>query len=328
VTSFGFCAPIFAGAGDAHPRTPFLETVDYDHLEATVIEAERLGYGSVWVADHLILGRDGFILEGWTVMAALARVTTRMRLGSIHYANLFRPPAMTAKMAATLDFISKGRLDFFFDPYAGQRADSTAYGLADDGTAFDRFEEALDLIGRMWTEEKPSHQGRFYTVTDAVCLPQPLQKPRIPVWIGTSPNAAPENRRRIADIVSRHADWWNITPASVADVKGSLALVEEACRSHGTDYGAIRKSFETQILVAESAAEVERWKARIRAANPNYGDWDVIGERFLIGDVATVTRRLEDYAALGVECFMLWFMDYPAHDGLKLFAEKVMPNFR
>lgn len=328
MTTFGFCAPIFAGSGDAHSRTPLVERVDYDELEATVQAAEALGYDSVWVADHLILGREGFILEGWTVMAALARVTRRMRLGSIHYANLFRPPSLTAKMAATLDFISGGRLDFFFDPYAGRRADSVAYGVADDGTAIPRFEEALELIKRMWGEEAPSYRGSFYGIERAVCMPRPVQKPSIPIWIGTSGNASPDHRRRISDIMSRHADWWNITPASVETMRQALAALHDACAANGRNYRDIRKSFETQILVTDSASDLARWRERIEAANPGYGDWNELGERFLIGDVQTVTRRLRDYADLGVECFMLWFMDYPSQDGLRLFAEKVMPSFR
>jgi alkanesulfonate monooxygenase SsuD/methylene tetrahydromethanopterin reductase-like flavin-dependent oxidoreductase (luciferase family) len=327
-TSFGFCAPIFAGSGGAHSRTPLVERVDYDELEGTVVAAEKLGYDSVWVADHLILGREGFILEGWTVMAALARVTRTMRLGSIHYANLFRPPAMSAKMAATLDFISGGRLDFFFDPYAGKRADSHAYGLEDDGTAIDRFAEALELIKFMWSEEKPTWRGKYYAIEEAVCLPRPVQTPSIPIWIGTSANGDAERRRRISAIMSRHADWWNITPASVEGMREALGVLRDACASAGRDYKSIRKSFETQILVAESESDLRRWKERIDAANPGYGDWDKLAERFLIGDVKTVTRRMQQYADLGVECFLLWFMDYPARDGLRLFAEKVMPYFR
>lgn len=330
MTRFGFCVPIFAGSGGAHPRTPLLDGVDFDQLQGTVLEAEKLGYDSLWVADHLILGRDDFILEGWTVMAALARVTTRMRLGSIHFANRFRPPSITAKMVATLDFISSGRVDFFFDPYAGPRPEADAYGLptADDGEALGRFEEALAVIARMWSEEKPSYRGKYYTIDEAICVPRPVQQPSIPLWIGTSGNIAPERRDAINDIISRHADWWNITPASIATVGEALNALKSACTANGTDYGGISKSFETQILIADSEADLKRWQERIEAANPGYGDWRSLGERFLIGDVKTVTKRLRDYADLGVECFMLWFMDYPASDGLRLFAEKVMPDFQ
>jgi alkanesulfonate monooxygenase SsuD/methylene tetrahydromethanopterin reductase-like flavin-dependent oxidoreductase (luciferase family) len=240
---------------------------------------------------------------------------------------------MTAKMAATLDFVSGGRLDFFFDPYAGRRAEADAYGLpaVDDDTALAQFEEAVHLIRRMWSEEKPSFQGQYYRIENAICHPGPVQQPSIPLWIGTSGSAAPERRpylQELAHIIARHADWWNITPCSVETMRGALDLLRSGCAANGRDYGAIRKSFETQILLADSPAQLKRWQERIDAANPHYGDWDELGRRFLIGDVETVTRRLRDYADLGVECFMLWWMDYPAPDGLRLFAEKVMPYFR
>lgn len=331
MTTFGFCAPIFAGSGDAHPRTPLVEEVNFDVLQRTVQQAEALGFDSVWVADHLILGRDGFILEGWTVMAALARVTSRIRLGSIHYANLFRPPSITAKMVSTLDFISDGRVDFFFDPYAPPRADARAYGLevADEQEAFDRFEEAVDLIRRLWSEDRVTHRGKYYELNDAVCHPRPVQTPSIPLWIGTFGNGGtPERRERTSRIIAAHADAWNITPAPLETVREALEALKRACDAEGRDYRAIRKSLETQILVAESEADLKKWQDRIAAANPGYGDWPELAERFIIGDVDTVTRRLEAYAGLGIDCFMFWFMDYPSPDGMRLVAERIMPNLR
>ena len=162
MTTFGFCAPIFASAGDAHVRTPLLERVEIDHLKETVLAAEAWGYDSVWVADHLILGDEGFILEGWTVLAALAGMTSRIRLGPIHLAQRFRHPAILAKMAATLDFISNGRFEFFFDPYAGTKPEADAYGLLaePEDEAIARFEESIQLIQTMWREPHPTFQGR------------------------------------------------------------------------------------------------------------------------------------------------------------------------
>jgi alkanesulfonate monooxygenase SsuD/methylene tetrahydromethanopterin reductase-like flavin-dependent oxidoreductase (luciferase family) len=329
MTRFGFCAPVFAGAGDAHARTPLVERLDYDQLERAVQQAEALGYDSVWVADHLILGREGAILEGWTVMAALARVTKKMRLGSIHFANRFRPPSLTAKMVATLDFMSGGRVDFFFDPYAGSREDADAYGFHTSGEAesFARFEEALDLIQLMWREDHPTHQGKYYDVKDAICTPRPVQSP-VPLWIGTFTGRSKEHGARVADLISQRADWWNITPATVDGARAALDDLKAACGRNGRDYGSVRKSLETQILVAESESQLRAWQEKIAAANPKYGDWKTLSERFVIGDVKTVSRRLRDYTDLGIECFMFWFMDYPSTDGMRLFAEKVMPDFQ
>ncbi|MCE7988590.1 MAG: LLM class flavin-dependent oxidoreductase [Caldilinea sp. CFX5] len=333
-TTFGFCLPIFAGAGGAHMRTPLLDAIDFDQLQQAVVTAEQLGYDSLWVADHLILGSEGAILEGWTVLAALARVTTRLRLGSIHLANRFRSPAVVAKMAATLDFITNGRLEFFFDPYAGNRPEAEAYGLpfVDEDRSLAQFEEAIHLIKTMWTADHPTVQGHYYQITDAICRPRPIQQPSIPFWIGTSGGGdAPEQRplvQKMAPIIARHADWWNITPISVEGARRVLTLVERACEQQGRPYASLRKSLETQILVVENEAELQAIKAQIQARNPNYANWDELCQRFIIGDVATVCDRLRAYQALGIECFMLWFMDYPSLAGLQRFAQQVMPQFR
>lgn len=332
---FGFCLPIFAGSGDAHPRTPLLDRVDMDELERAVLAAEALGYDSIWAADHLILGRNGFILEGWTTLAALARVTRQLRLGTIHYANRFRDPALTAKMAATLDFISGGRLDFFFDPYAGVRPEADAYGLPgfDDDTTLARFEEAIHILQRMWREESPTYRGAHYAIENARCFPQPVQQP-MPLWIGTAGGRAgglpPEARPLVhkqARLVARYADWHNTSPITVDSLRNVLALIERACSEQGRDYAAIGKSLETQVLITSSLAETHALQEVILARNPRYGDWEELGTRFIMGDEQTVIRRLRDYADLGVTYFMLWFMDYPSLDGMERFARRVLPYF-
>ena len=125
---FGFALPIFANPGVPDFRTPNFEELDWEAVETGVHEAERLGFDSVWVADHLFLGRDGAILEGWTTISALAGLTSNMRLGTIHLGNEFRHPPLVAKMAATLDVVSRGRLEFFVDPGWRER-EHVAYGL-------------------------------------------------------------------------------------------------------------------------------------------------------------------------------------------------------
>lgn len=335
-TTFGYCVPIFASAGDAHVRTPLVETVEpgayLEQLRASVLLAEELGYDSLWIADHLILGDQGAILEGWTTLAALAGMTSRIRLGSIHLAQRFRHPAILAKMAATLDFFSGGRFEFFHDPYAGDRPEADAYGLPaeDEDTTLARFEETIRLIYGMWGEASFSFEGDFYRVADAVCNPKPVQA-RVPLWLGTGGGPHPEERplvRKMLRLVARYADWYNITPVTTATLGRVLALLESLCREEGRDYARLGKSLETQILIAESPARLDELKAQITARNPQrYQDWQALEEQFIIGDVPTVTRRIEEYAQLGIDCFMFWFMDTPSHNGLQLFAQEVMPRF-
>lgn len=110
---FGLCAPIFANPGMAFFRTPCYERLDWIATRNAVLESEALGYDSVFVADHVFLGRDGAIYEGWTLLATFAGMTQRIRLSPIHLCDSFRNPALTAKMIATLDVVSNGRFILF-----------------------------------------------------------------------------------------------------------------------------------------------------------------------------------------------------------------------
>ena len=221
---FGFCLPIFASPGVIAFRTPSYERLEVGATMAMARLADELGYDSLWVADHLFLGRDGAIMEGWTTLAALAGATRRAKLGNIHLCNGFREPSLMAKMSATLDQISEGRLILFYD--AGWRqAEFDAYGFpfGDAATRVDRCREGLEIIRRLWTSDEPvTYTGKHYGVQSAICRPRPAQRPRPPIWIG-------EVRAGLADLAAELADGWNSTPASVEDYQSKLAAVEAAC---------------------------------------------------------------------------------------------------
>ena len=141
---FGYCVPIFANPGPAFFRTPALTALDPVAAVEAAVEAERLGFDSVWVADHLMHGYDGGIMEGWTTLSVIAGKTSRVQLGTIHLAQPFREPAIAAKMAATLDAISGGRLIFFYD-CGWQEPEVRAYGLEwpDEEERIARMDEGL-----------------------------------------------------------------------------------------------------------------------------------------------------------------------------------------
>ena len=186
----------------------------------------------------------------------------------------------------------------------------------------------------MWTEDRPSFDGRYHRISEAICYPKPVQKPHPPLWIGTlggegmsDPVAA---NAPIIDIIARHADGWNNTPASVDHCRKILGALEEACDRNGREFGTLKKSLETQVLVAETPGEVRRLQELIERRNPqsaHYGDWDRLSDQYLIGDADTVTRRIRDYADIGIDHIMLWFMDYPSLEGMRTFARRVKPYF-
>jgi alkanesulfonate monooxygenase SsuD/methylene tetrahydromethanopterin reductase-like flavin-dependent oxidoreductase (luciferase family) len=154
---FGFCVPIFASPGPNLFRTPNFPTIDPPAAMELAKQADVLGYDSIWVADHLLLGKDDAILEGWTVLSAIAGATRRAKLGMIHQALLFRNPALAAKMAATLDQISGGRLIHFMD-CGYLRREYVSYGMPwDDLDArVARLVEATELTLALWSAETRS----------------------------------------------------------------------------------------------------------------------------------------------------------------------------
>ncbi|MGH7920308.1 MAG: LLM class flavin-dependent oxidoreductase, partial [Candidatus Dormibacteraceae bacterium] len=205
---FGLCLPIFASPGRALFRTP-----GYQHLHAGTTMAlgylaDDLGYDSLWVADHLMLGADQAILEGWTVLAGLAARTRRTRLGMLHQAHYLRHPSVVAKMVATLDQISGGRVVYFLD--AGRNArEQLAYGLPrpeDPQIVIEQVEEGLRLCQELWAAERPiDFDGRWYRLAQAICTPAPAQRPHPPVWFGDGDAA-------ITALAARRGQGWNSTP--------------------------------------------------------------------------------------------------------------------
>lgn len=341
---FGFCVPIFANPGMIFFRTPSYERLDWPTTRAAVLECEALGYDSAFVADHLFLGHKGAIYEGWTLLAALAGITERLRLAPIHLCDSFRNPALTAKMVATLDVISNGRFILFYD-YGWRRAEFEAYNFAfeaSDDLRAAKMIEGLQIIKGMLTLERFTYRGRFYRVRDAVCEPKPVQKPLPPIWMGEVNNPV------MVPAIVEHADVFNSMPASLAGLKQKLRVLEAACREQKRDAATLGLSLETQILIARSQREIdaafrrmdklrrdqtgdEDILAQLKATNPaleSYRSRADFEEEFLIGTPEQITRRVRDYVDVGVTHFMLWFMDFPNLQGIRLFAHEVMPRFR
>jgi alkanesulfonate monooxygenase SsuD/methylene tetrahydromethanopterin reductase-like flavin-dependent oxidoreductase (luciferase family) len=342
-TKFGFCVPLFANPGMSFFRTPCYERLDWKATKNAVLECETLGYDSLFVADHVFLGRDGAIFEGWTLLSAFAGMTERLLLAPIHLCDSFRNPALTAKMVATLDVISGGRFLLFYD-YGWRRAEFDAYGfpfgISDEERAA-RMEEGLIIIKGMLTEERFTFEGRFYRVKEALCAPKPVSKPLPPIWMGET------NNKVCVRAIAKHADVFNSMPASVEGFRKKLDVVGEACSAVGRDFGSLGLSLETQILISRTDSEIdacfERMEklrprersdedilAQMKATNPaleSYGTRKDLEKEFLIGTPDVIVDRLEEYVALGVEHFMLWFMDFPSMDGIRLFSKEVMPKF-
>jgi alkanesulfonate monooxygenase SsuD/methylene tetrahydromethanopterin reductase-like flavin-dependent oxidoreductase (luciferase family) len=222
-----------------------------------------------WLFDHLlpIFGPpDGPIFEGWTLLAALAAQTERLRLGLLVTSNRFRPPAMLAKMAAGVDVISGGRLEFGIGAGSNvtvpiARREYEAYGLPfhDAARAVGSLAEACTIIRRLWTETGPfDFDGRYYQLTGAFCSPKPVQQPRPPLMIGG--RATPTMR-----VVAEHADRWNMPGGSLGEAIERSAALDRLCAELGRDPAEITRSVILPASYDQPARTLEAARAALRA---------------------------------------------------------------
>ncbi|HEX4490345.1 MAG TPA: LLM class F420-dependent oxidoreductase [Acidimicrobiia bacterium] len=210
-------------------------------------------YDAGWNFDHFypILqdDRTGPCFEGWTMLAALATITRRIRLGVMVTGNPYRHPALLANIAASVDVISDGRLELGIG--AGwNEEESTAYGidLPPLRERFDRLEEACEVIDLLLTKETASFRGRYYQLTDARCEPKPVQKPRPPILIGGG------GEKRTLRIAARWADQWNAPGASPEVLAHKIEVLHRHCADVGRDPAQIEVS--VQVRSGADAAQV------------------------------------------------------------------------
>jgi alkanesulfonate monooxygenase SsuD/methylene tetrahydromethanopterin reductase-like flavin-dependent oxidoreductase (luciferase family) len=234
--------------------------LSYDDILRVWREADTIPvFEHAWLWDHMVPLRGpvtGAALEAWTLLAALAAQTERLRLGVMVTSNRLRPPAVLAKMAATVDVISGGRLDFGIGVGGCQipgaddalmqivRREFDAYGVpvVPAAEAIRALAEACTLIRRMWTEDDLfDFEGRCYQLHGAVCEPKPVQRPHPPILIGGV------GEKKTLRVVAEHADLWNCPARTAEDFRHYSSVLDEHCAAIGRDPQQITRSM--QILV-------------------------------------------------------------------------------
>ena len=226
--------------------------VDYKDILRVWREADTIPQiEHAWLYDHLMpIGGDpsGPTFEGWTLLSALAAQTERLRLGLLVTSNRFRPPAFLAKIAATVDVVSDGRLDFGIG--AGSRPDIPlarreydAFGLPYDdfSNSVGSLAEACTVIRRLWTEAEPfDFQGTYIHLTGAFCNPKPIQRPYPPILIGGRSAA-------VLRVVAEQANLWNIPGGDIDDAVSRSALLDRYCAEIGRDPTLITRSIHLRV---------------------------------------------------------------------------------
>ncbi len=264
------------------------------------IEALKAGFTTTWLEDHLQVGQTDN-LECLSTISFLAAQYPNLRFGTLVLDQSYRNPALVAKMAANLQFLTSGRLVVGLG--AGWKEDEyIAYGypFPDTRTRLEQLEEAAIILRTMWRNQPATYMGKHYQVRDAWCKPQPV--PIIPLLIGGG------GEKRTLAIVARHADWWNYNSVPVEEYGRKLAVLKEHCERIGRNIAEIRLTYLGTLSVSEDPSQVIRHPQK----------------HYIAGNAAEVIRELEQFRDLGVTHFMFRMPDLAT---VEHFVEAVVPHF-
>ena len=293
----------------------------WEEAKACALEFDALGFDSLWVCDHVygVPMPNLPILEAWTELAAVAAITERAKLGTLVTPPFFRNPAILAKQLATLDQIAPGRVIAglgagWFQPEFEQ----TGCAFPDTRERLRALEECVEILKRMWTEEKASFAGKHFSVSEALCEPKPAAVPEILIGGG--------GEKVLMGIAARHADTWN----NMAVFQGQLARKVEAlrrrCEELDRDPATLEISQQCTVVIAEDDGAA---KAALAKAAKVFGGHmgGAIEEHGIWGSPDGVIERIERHRELGVSLFVIEFFGRDTREPARLFAEKVMPAF-
>jgi F420-dependent oxidoreductase-like protein len=316
---FGLQHPNFSFDYNGQSNNPDTSQIA-DSLKILITKAENSGFDSFWVMDHFhqieFVGRpEEPMLEGWTVISMLAGITTKIKLGTLVTGAIYRYPSVLAKVAATLDVLSKGRL--FMGIGAGwNEQESLAYGISfpSNQERMLRLEEAIQVIRKMWTEEPyASFNGKYYQIRNAYCNPKPIQKPSPPILIGGS------GERKTLKIVAKYADACNLF-GSPETVRKKLDILKEHCKNVGRDYDSILKTKLGAVIVDDNN---DMAKNRVRKTFREIPE-EQIKEFMIYGTPEDVSRQIEIFEQVGIQYLIVDLEPYRELEALDTFASKII----
>ena len=284
--------------------------------------ADSLGFDSIYAYDHLIPFSindiEKNIFECFTILSAIAAITSRIKIAQIVTCNSYRNPALLAKMISTLDVISKGRIELGIG--AGwYDKEYTAYGyeFSSDMVRINQLDESLIIIRDMWTKKRTSFEGHYYKVKDAICNPKPIQKPHPTIMIGGS------GERYLLKVVAKHADRYNLFFGTPDILKKKSTILKEHCNNIGRDHKGIQYSVVLPCIISQSEDNINEILSKYKGKDETIIQYlDKLAGGILIGTPEKIIKGLSEYIDLGVSHFIIHFRELN-NSTLKFFKSKI-----
>jgi len=303
------------------------EGVTWEQWCALADACEEHGVETLFRSDHYIsqVDEDGKVAhDAWTTLAALAARTTTLRLGTLVSPATFRLPGLLANAAATADHVSGGRIELGIGAGWMER-EHRAFGFPFPETSVrvEMFAEQLEIVHRLWTEDRVDFHGRHYVLEDAPGLPKPVQKPHPPILVGGS------GLRGTADPAARFADEYNSPFVSPDDFAAIRAKVVAACERAGRDPATMRFSTMCGCLIGATRADALERARELYARAPRDVDFDAwlegYSNRSLFGSVDEVAEQLGAYERAGCDRVMLQHLLHADLEPVRLIGRELAP---
>jgi alkanesulfonate monooxygenase SsuD/methylene tetrahydromethanopterin reductase-like flavin-dependent oxidoreductase (luciferase family) len=295
----------FGSTGSAQARGN-----DFSPALRRALDIARQSFTSLWFSDHFMY-EDADVREAWVMLCYAAALAPELQLGHMVLCNSYRPPALVAKMSASLQSLSQGR--FVLGYGAGWKQDEyLAYGydFPSAATRIAMMEEGLHIIKTMWRDEQATFHGRYYHIDQARCEPRPNPVP--PIMIGGG------GEQLTLRAVARHADWWNCYSQTPEGARRKLDVLKEHCVAEGRDFASIRKTWSGSVIIdCDHHAALKRAGDKVQQEKPP-----------IAGDPSAVAERIQEFVELGFDLFQVEFDQFPDTTDMELFIAEVMPRFR
>ena len=294
----------------------------WEESKANSLEFEAMGYDSLWVCDHLYGPQSPQIpiLEAWSLVSAVAAVTSKVEIGTLVTPAGMRNAAQLGKVIATIDNIAEGRI------IPGLGAGWMPREFTDFGTPFlptgqrlGQLRETVELLKRMWTEPSVTYDGKYVKATNVVCEPKPVRVP--PILIGGA------GEKVTLKLAAQHGDIWNNLAGHQAALERKIGVLRQHCADVGRDPNSVVVSQQCLVTIAPDDASAG---PMIDTAKKIFGGHmgDPTGPLAIAGSPQRVREQIQKHIDLGCTMFVMEFFGRDTREPAKLFAEEVLPHFK